>query len=199
MPPLSTIRLSDILTITFTLFAIIDVVGSIPVIISFKQNQPKFNPLSTTAFAGFLMIIFLFVGETILNFIGIDIHSFAMAGALVVFLLGLEMISGHNLFKSEKEIGAAGSLVPLGFPILAGSGTLTTLLSLKASYSIYNVLIAVVINLIVVFFVLRSVDWIEQKLGKAGILVVKKFFGVLIIAMAIKIFKSNFTLDFFSR
>jgi multiple antibiotic resistance protein len=122
-----------------------------------------------------------------------------MAGALVVFLLGLEMISGHNLFKSEKEIGAAGSLVPLGFPILAGSGTLTTLLSLKASYSIYNVLIAVVINLIVVFFVLRSVDWIEQKLGKAGILVVKKFFGVLIIAMAIKIFKSNFTLDFFSR
>jgi multiple antibiotic resistance protein len=164
MPPLSSIRINDIITISFTLFAIIDVIGSVPVVISFKQQHPNFNPFSVTAFAG----------------------------ALVVFILGLELISGHSFFKSEKDVGSAGSLVPLGFPILAGSGTLTTLLSLKAIYSIYNIVLAVLINLIVVFIVLRSVDWIERKLGKAGILVMKKFFGVILIAIAIKMFKANF-------
>jgi multiple antibiotic resistance protein len=192
MPPLSSIRINDIITISFTLFAIIDVIGSVPVVISFKQQHPNFNPFSVTAFAGLLMLLFLFVGEQLLNIIGLDIKSFAMAGALVVFILGLELISGHSFFKSEKDVGSAGSLVPLGFPILAGSGTLTTLLSLKAIYSIYNIVLAVLINLIVVFIVLRSVDWIEKKLGKAGILVMKKFFGVILIAIAIKMFKANF-------
>ncbi len=192
MPPLSTIRIDEIITISFTLFAIIDVIGSVPVVISFKQQHPNFNPLTVTAFAGLLMLVFLFVGENLLNIIGVDIKSFALAGALVVFILGLELISGHSFFKSEKDVGAAGSLVPLGFPILAGSGTLTTLLSLKATFNIYNIIAAVFINLIVVYIVLRSVDWIEQKLGKAGILVLKKFFGVILIAIAIKMFKSNF-------
>jgi multiple antibiotic resistance protein len=192
MPSFSEIRINDILTITFTLFAIIDVIGSVPVVISFKQNNPSFKPLGTTIFAGILMIIFLFIGEPLLGIIGVDIRSFAMAGSLVVFILGLELISGHNFFKSEKDMGSAGSLVPLGFPILAGSGTLTTLLSLKAVYSIYNILIAVIINLLIVYIVLRSVDFIEKTLGKSGILVLKKFFGVILIAIAIKIFESNF-------
>ncbi len=191
-PPLSGIRINDILTITFTLFAIIDVVGSVPIVINIKKQHPEFNPMGTTVFAGALMIIFLFVGEQLLNIIGIDLHSFALAGSFVVFILGLELISGRNFFKSEKDVGAAGSLVPLAFPVLAGSGTLTTILSLKAVYSIYNIIIAIVINLLVMFIVLKSVDWIERKLGKAGILVLKKFFGVILIAIAIKIFESNF-------
>lgn len=192
MPPLSGIKINDILTITFTLFAIIDVIGSVPIVINIKKQHPEFNPVGTTIFAGALMVIFLFVGEQLLNIIGIDLHSFALAGSFVVFILGLELISGRNFFKSEKDVGSAGSLVPLAFPVLAGSGTLTTILSLKAVYSIYNIIIAIIINLIVMFIVLKSVDWIERKLGKAGILVLKKFFGVILIAIAIKIFESNF-------
>ncbi len=192
MPPLSGIKINDILTITFTLFAIIDVVGSVPIVINIKKQHPEFNPMGTTVFAGTLMIIFLFIGEQLLNIIGIDLRSFALAGSFVVFILGLELISGRNFFKSEKDVGSAGSLVPLAFPVLAGSGTLTTILSLKAVYNIYNIIIAILINLIVMFIVLKSVDWIERKLGKAGILVLKKFFGVILIAIAIKIFESNF-------
>ena len=192
MPPLSGIKLNDILTITFTLFAIIDVIGSVPIVINIKKQHPEFNPVGTTIFAGALMLIFLFIGEQLLNIIGIDLHSFALAGSFVVFILGLELISGRNFFKSEKDVGSAGSLVPLAFPVLAGSGTLTTILSLKAVYSIYNIILAILINLIVMFIVLKSVDWIEKKLGKAGILVLKKFFGVILIAIAIKIFETNF-------
>ncbi len=192
MPPLSGIRINDILTITFTLFAIIDVIGSVPIVINIKKQHPEFNPVGTTVFAGSLMLIFLFIGEQLLNIIGIDLHSFALAGSFVVFILGLELISGRNFFKSEKDMGSVGSLVPLAFPVLAGSGTLTTILSLKAVYNIYNIIIAIFINLVVMFIVLKSVDWIERKLGKAGILVLKKFFGVILIAIAIKIFESNF-------
>ncbi len=190
------IEISAVITITFTLFAIIDVVGSVPLVIAFKQQHPAFNPLSTTAFAGALMLIFLFIGERLLHIIGVDLRSFAMAGSLVVFILGIELISGRNFFKSEKDMGSAGSWVPLGFPILAGSGTLTTILSLKAVYSYYEIMIAILLNLIVVYIVLRSVDLIERVLGKAGILVIKKFFGVILIAIAIKIFESNFLQTF---
>jgi multiple antibiotic resistance protein len=193
MPPISAIKINDIITITFTLFAIIDVIGSVPIVINIKKQHPEFNPVGTTLFAGFLMLLFLFVGEDLLGVIGVDLKSFAMAGSFVVFILGLELISGRNFFKSEKDAGSVGSLVPLAFPVLAGSGTLTTILSLKAVYNIYNIIIAILINLIIMFLVLKSVDWIERKLGKAGILVLKKFFGVILIAIAIKIFKANFS------
>ena len=192
LPSIVGIKINDIITITFTLFAIIDVVGSVPIVINIKKQHPEFKPAGTTLFAGSLMILFLFVGEQLLDIIGVDLRSFAMAGSFVVFLLGLELISGRNFFKSEKDAGSAGSLVPLAFPVLAGSGTLTTILSLKAVYNVYNILIAIIINLIIMFLVLKSVDWIEKKLGKAGILVLKKFFGVILIAIAIKIFESNF-------
>jgi multiple antibiotic resistance protein len=192
IPSIEGIKLNDIITISFTLFAIIDVVGSVPIVINIKKQHPEFNPFGTTIFAGILMIIFLLVGEQLLDIIGVDLRSFAMAGSFVVFLLGLELISGRNFFKSEKDTGSAGSLVPLAFPVLAGSGTLTSILSLKAVYNMYNILIAIAINLVIMFLVLKSVDWIEQKLGKAGILVLKKFFGVILIAIAIKIFESNF-------
>ena len=192
LPPIAGIKINDILTITFTLFAIIDVVGSVPIVINIKKQHPEFNPVGTTAFAGILMILFLFVGEQLLDIIGVDLHSFALAGSFVVFILGLELISGRNFFKSEKDVGSAGSLVPLAFPVLAGSGTLTTILSLKAVYNPYNIIIAILINLLIMFVVLKSVDWIERKLGKAGILVLKKFFGVILIAIAIKIFEANF-------
>ena len=154
MPPLSGIRINDILTITFTLFAIIDVIGSVPIVINIKKQHPEFNPVGTTVFAGSLMLIFLFIGEQLLNIIGIDLHSFALAGSFVVFILGLELISGRNFFKSEKDMGSVGSLVPLAFPVLAGSGTLTTILSLKAVYNIYNIIIAINIlfNILNIYF-----------------------------------------------
>ncbi len=185
------IKLSDIITITFTLFAIIDVVGSIPAIISVKGNMKEFKPLNSTLFAGALMIVFLFLGNSILSFIGLDVNSFAIAGSIVIFIIGLEMILGINIFRTNPDAGKAGSLVPIAFPLLAGSGTLTSLISLRAVYSIYNILIAVVINLVLMYLVLRSVDWIERKVGKGGLETMKKFFGVVLLAIAVKIFRDN--------
>ncbi|HET8963456.1 MAG TPA: MarC family protein [Chitinophagales bacterium] len=183
--------INDIVTITFTLFAIIDVIGSLPAIINVKSKISDFKPLSTTLFTGFLMIAFLLAGNTFLNLIGIDVSSFAVAGSIVIFIIGIEMILGINLFKTSPEAQKAGSLVPIGFPLLAGSGTLTSLISLRAIYSIYNILIGVAINLILIYIVLRSTGWIERKIGPAGLEVIKKFFGVILIAIAVKIFRTN--------
>lgn len=183
---------SDIITVTFTLFAIIDVVGSVPAIISIKSKMDAFRPLHTVLFAGFLMIAFLFSGESFLRIIGVDVGSFAVAGSIVIFILGLEMILGWHIFKANPDTTKTGSFVPIGFPLLAGSGTLTSLISLRAVYSVYTILIAIGINLLLVFVVLHSTNWIEKKLGKGGLEALKKFFGVICIAIAVKIFKENF-------
>ncbi len=180
---------SQIVTISFTLFAIIDILGSIPVIISLKKKMGDISAFRATAVSGALMLMFFFVGEEMLNYMGLDIHSFAIAGSIVIFILGLEMVLGHDLFKSEE--GRSGNVVPIAFPIIAGSGTLTTVMSLKADYSSTNILIAILINLVFVFIILRSISFIERILGPSGISVIRKFFGVILLAIAVKIFRSN--------
>lgn len=179
-----------ILTVTFTLFAVIDIVGSLPVIIGIKQHHKNFSPLIATSAAGALMIFFLFMGETFLRLVGIDVRSFALAGSIVIFILAMEMILGINLFKTNSDEAHSGNFVPVAFPLIAGSGTLTTILSLRSVYSVTDILTGILINLAIVFIVLYSMNWIEKRLGKTGLGAIKKFFGVILLAIAIKIFST---------
>jgi len=181
---------SEIVTLTFTLFAVIDVLGSIPVILSLRKRMGEINAWLATLVSGALMLAFFFIGEQMLNFMGLDIHSFAIAGSIVIFILGLEMVLGWEFFKSENDL-KTGAVVPIAFPIIAGSGTLTTIMSLKAEYSPYNILIAILINLVFIYLTLRSMDLLERLLGPSGISVVRKFFGVILLAIAVKIFRAN--------
>ncbi len=179
---------SDIITITFTLFAVIDVIGSLPVVLGLKKNKVEIKPAVVTLFAGSLMLLFLFMGERLLNFMGVDVQSFAVAGSIVIFILGIELVLGINLFQADPDLGSSGSIVPLGFPIIAGSGTLTTIISLRSIYNIPNILVGILINLIIVYVTLRSIDFLERKIGKAALAALKKFFGVLLLAISVKIF-----------
>jgi multiple antibiotic resistance protein len=177
-------------TVTFTLFAIIDIIGSVPVLISLKSKMGGINEVKATLISGALMILFLFTGEPLLNLLGLDVRSFAVGGSIVIFILGLEMVLGLEFFKSEKDVRAA-TVVPIAFPLIAGSGTLTTIISLKANYTQTIVLIAILLNLIIVFIVLKSLTLIERALGPAGLIAIRKFFGVVLLAIAVKIFASN--------
>lgn len=190
MSILQQIDFSQIVTLTFTLFAVIDVLGSIPVILSLKKKMGDINAWQATLVSGALMLAFFFVGEQMLNFMGLDVHSFAIAGSIVIFILGLEMVLGIEFFRSEQDL-KSGAVVPVAFPIIAGSGTLTTIMSLKASYFSLNILIAIVLNLIFVFLILRSINFMERLLGPSGIMIVRKFFGVILLAIAVKMFKGN--------
>ena len=185
-----TINPKDLLTVTFTLFAIIDIVGSIPILISLKQKMGGLNEFKATIVSGILMILFLFLGEAFLNILGLDVGSFAVGGSIVIFILGLEMVLGVEFFKSEKDIKAA-TVVPIAFPLIAGSGTLTTVMSLKANYGETTLLIAILVNLIIVYLVLKSLGHIAKLLGPAGLIAVRKFFGVILLAIAVKIFATN--------
>jgi multiple antibiotic resistance protein len=179
-----------LVTVTFTLFAIIDIIGSVPVLISLKSKMGGINEVKATLISGALMILFLFTGEPLLNLLGLDVRSFAVGGSIVIFILGLEMVLGLEFFKSEKDVRAA-TVVPIAFPLIAGSGTLTTIISLKANYTETIVLVAILFNLIIVFIVLKSLTLIERALGPAGLIAIRKFFGVVLLAIAVKIFASN--------
>lgn len=181
---------SELLTVTFTLFAVIDIIGSIPLLISLKSKMEKFNATQATFISGAFMVVFLLVGEELLKILGLDIRSFAVGGSIVIFLLGLEMVLGHEIFKGDKD-GAYGTVVPIAFPLIAGSGTLTTIMSLKANYHEWYITFAILINLLIIFLVLKSLGRIERFLGKAGLIAVRKFFGVILLAIAVKIFSSN--------
>jgi multiple antibiotic resistance protein len=181
---------NELLTVTFTLFAVIDIVGSIPLLLSLKKKMGGIQELKATLISGGLMILFLFIGEPFLHVLGLETHSFAVAGSIVIFILGLEMILGIEFFKSEKE-AKSSMVVPIAFPLIAGSGTLTTIISLKANYTESLLLIAILINLIIVYIVLKSLDLIERILGPGGMVAIRKFFGVILLAIAIKIFSSN--------
>ena len=183
--------ISQIITVTFTLFAVIDVLGSLPVLISIKKKVGDINALLATAVSGGLMLLFFFIGGQMLEFMGLDIKSFAIAGSIVIFILGLEMILGLEFFKPDKEGSGSSTLVPVAFPLIAGSGTLTTVMSLKAAYEYYNIFIAILINLVIIYITLRSVNFLERILGPSGIAVVRKFFGVILLAIAVKIFRNN--------
>jgi multiple antibiotic resistance protein len=193
MDSLETIMISQIVTVSFTLFAIIDVLGSIPVLLSLKKSMGEINAIQATLVSGALMVLFFLVGEQVLRFMGLDISSFAIAGSIVIFILAIEMVLGHDLFKAEKDL-KTGSIVPIAFPLIAGSGTLTTIISLKSTYNQYNILIGILINLVIVFICLRSINFIGKFLGPSGIAVVRKFFGVILLAVAVKIFKDNIRL-----
>ncbi len=188
-------EIQEFLTLTFTLFAVIDIVGAVPMLISIKQKTGGINEWRVTLISGGLMVLFFFIGKPFLNLLGVDIKSFAVAGSIVIFILGLEMVLGIEFFKPEK--GAASStVVPIAFPLIAGSGTLTTIMSLKATFeradkNEYMILIAILLNLIVIYLVLRSLNLIERVLGKAGLLAVRKFFGVVLLAIAVKVFATN--------
>ena len=183
-------NISELVTVSFTLFAVIDIVGSIPLLISIKTKSGAIQEFKATLISGALMILFLFAGKPFLNMLGVDIRSFAVGGSIVLFLLGLEMVIGHEIFKSEKD-APSGTVVPIAFPLIAGSGTLTTIMSLKANFDETIILAAIIINLFVIYIVLKSLKWIERMLGKAGLLAVRKFFGVILLAIAVKIFGSN--------
>lgn len=181
---------SELLTVTFTLFAVIDIIGSVPILISLKEKMGGIRELRATLISGALMVGFLFVGEAFLKVLGLDVKSFAVGGSIVIFILGLEMVLGLEFFKSESNMKAA-TVVPIAFPLIAGSGTLTTIMSLKANYGETSLLIAILANLIIVFVVLKSLGAIARMLGPAGLIAVRKFFGVILLAIAVKIFAFN--------
>jgi multiple antibiotic resistance protein len=188
-------NLEELLTVTFTLFAVIDIIGSVPMLISLKEKLGGINAWKATLISGALMVMFFFIGKPFLKVLGVDIKSFAVAGSIVIFLLGLEMVLGIEFFKSEKD-AKAGTVVPIAFPLIAGSGTLTTIMSLKATYERTDkneliILLAILLNLMIIYVVLRSLNWIEKILGKAGLIAVRKFFGVILLAIAVKIFTAN--------
>ncbi len=191
MADFANISSKETLTITFTLFAVIDILGSIPILISLKEKMGGvIRSAQATIASGAFMVLFLFVGQPFLNLLGLDVHSFAVAGSIVIFIIGLEMILGLDFFKQDNN-PKSGSVVPIAFPLIAGSGTLTTVMSLKANYHDINILFGILINCIIIFVVLKSLRWIERALGPNGLIVVRKFFGVILLAIAVKIFGTN--------
>ncbi|WP_185965627.1 MarC family protein [Flavobacterium zepuense] len=179
----------DIFTVSMVLFAVIDIVGSVPIIVDLRNKLGHIQSEKASLVAMLIMIVFLFVGEEILKLIGIDASSFAVAGSFVLFFLALEMILGIRLYKEDNP--STASIVPIAFPLIAGAGTMTTLLSLRAEYEKINIIIAIVINVIVVYAVLKSSAKIEKILGNNGLGVIRKVFGVILLAIAVKLFASN--------
>ncbi|HQW92014.1 MAG: MarC family protein [Chitinophagaceae bacterium] len=186
------ISLNEIITVSITLFAVIDMVGNIPVLASLRAKMGgEIRSVQATLASGAFMILFLFLGQELLKVLGLNVQSFAVAGSIVIFIIGLEMVLGHDFFKSDGN-PKSGSVVPIAFPLIAGSGTLTTIMSLKANYFDVNIFIGILINCVVIFIILKSLKWVERMLGPNGMTVVRKFFGVILLAIAVKIFGSNF-------
>jgi multiple antibiotic resistance protein len=183
------IKLVNIVTVFMVLFAVIDITGSIPVIIRLKNLTGNVAPLKTTLIAFALLLLFLFIGEPLLNLFGVDISSFAIAGSFVLFILGMELVIGIEIFRYENTKGT--TIVPVAFPLIAGAGSMTTLISLRAAYNLYEILIALILNMIFVYFVLRATSFFERVIGEAGIQILKKVFGFILLAIAIRLFLSS--------
>lgn len=181
----------EILTTFMVLFAVIDIVGNIPIIIDLRKKAGHIQSGKASIIAGVIMIVFLFLGESILTLIGIDVHSFAVAGAFILFFIALEMILGITLYKQEDGVAMNASVFPLAFPLIAGPGSLTTLLSLKSEFHTGNIIIAIIINVIVIFVVLKTSSRIGRIIGQNGINIIRKVFGVVLLAIAVKLFTSN--------
>jgi multiple antibiotic resistance protein len=180
----------EIATISMILFAVIDIIGSIPVIIELRIRVGQIHSEKATLVAGGIMILFLFLGESILKLIGIDVNSFAIAGSFIIFILALEMILGIKVYKDESP--STASIVPIAFPLIAGAGTLTTLLSLRAEFKhVENIIAGILLNLVFVYLVLKNTQRIEKVLGAGGISVLRKVFGVILLALAVKLFRTN--------
>jgi multiple antibiotic resistance protein len=183
------IDLKEIATVTMVLFAVIDVVGSVPVIINLRQTTGELQSGKASLVSLAIMVVFLFAGESILQLIGLTVNDFAIAGSLVIFFIALEMILGIRLYK--EEVTSTASVVPLAFPLIAGTGTLTTLLSMRAQYHTVSLLIGIVINVVIVYLVLKNVKHLERILGVGGVAILRKVFGIILLAIAVKIFRTN--------
>ncbi|RLD27105.1 MAG: MarC family protein [Bacteroidetes bacterium] len=186
------INFTEIAAAGMILFAVIDIIGSIPLIVEIKRKAGELHPVKATAVSFVIMIAFLFLGVKLINLIGIDVNSFAVAGSFVLFFLALEMILGIQLFKEDEHTPkSTASIVPLAFPIIAGAGSMTTIISLKAEYESVNIAIAILLNMVLVFAVLKSTNKIEKILGPGGIAILRKVFGIVLLAIAVKLFTSN--------
>ena len=177
----------EILKVSMVLFAVIDIIGSIPAILNLKANAGNIQPFKASWVSFVIMVVFLFIGQSILEIIGITVGDFAIAGSIVLFFIALEMILGVTIYRDQ--VSSTASIVPLAFPLIAGTGTLTTLLSIRAEYSMSSILIAIVLNVILVYFVLKYLNLFEKLLGPGGIAIVKKIFGIIVLALAIKLFR----------
>lgn len=185
-------NITAILSVSLILFSVIDIIGSLPILINMKKEGVQINPSVATSFAAVIMIAFLFFGAAILGIFGIEVSSFAMAGALIIFFIGLEMILGIRIFRDHHDDGGSGSVVPIAFPLLAGAGTLTTIISLKSEYDNISIIAGIVVNLVFIYFILRSTDWLSNKISPQVISTLRKVFGIILIAIAIQMFKENF-------
>jgi len=183
--------LKEIFSVSLILFSVIDIIGSVPFIILIKKREGRIYAEKATLISAVLMVGFLYLGLSILKLFGLDVASFAVAGAIVIFIVAMEMILGITLIKDDPDSKGTGSIVPLAFPLIAGAGTLTTILSLRAVYAEVNVLIGILLNLVLVYIVLRSASWLERVLGNSGFAVLRRVFGVILLAIAVKIFKTN--------
>lgn len=181
---------NDVLTITMTLFAVIDIPGSIPIVMDLRKKFGKIESFKATLISFCIMMLFLFFGESALGFLGLDVASFSIAGGLILFFMGLELVLGLTFFKSEPD-EKGSSIVPLAFPLIAGPGSLTTIISFNSLYSTWSILVGIILNLVVVYCTLKSVDWLSKKLGNSGLMVLRKIFGIICIAIAIKMIKTN--------
>ena len=181
--------LKEILTASMVLFAVIDIVGSIPIIISLREKAGHIQSEKASIVSALIMIAFLFIGEQILSLIGLDVNSFSVAGSLIILFMALEMILGITLFKEEPP--EVASVVPLAFPIIAGAGTMTSLLSLRAEYEMINIIAAIVINILIVYIILKTSGRLQKILGKTGISIIRKVFGIILLAIAVKLFATN--------
>jgi len=186
------IAIQEIFRASMVLFAVIDVLGAIPLIINIKKKAGSIRPLRASLVALMIMVLFLFLGESILSLFHVSVNEFAVAGSFILFIMALEMILGVKLFKDDGHQSAkVASVVPLAFPILAGAGTMTSLVALRAEYHEVNILIAIIINIVVVYVVLRLTKKLEKLLGPNGIAIVQKIFGIILLSIAIKLFSSN--------
>lgn len=188
--------LTEIISATMVLFAVIDIIGSIPIILDIKKKAGEVHPEKATLVAMVIMFAFLFVGERIITFIGIDVNSFAVAGSFVLFALAMEMILGVRLFKDDGSPPKVASIVPLAFPIIAGAGSMTSILSLRAEYDVVNIAVAILLNIILVYVTLKLTGRLERFFGEGGIAILRKVFGIVLLAIAIKLFSSNIKLLF---
>lgn len=186
------VNLKEILSVTLILFSVIDIIGSIPFIILIRRREGRIYAEKATLIAAVLMIVFLYLGQSILKLFGLDVASFAVAGSIVMFIIAMEMILGITLIKDDPNAKGTGSVVPIAFPLIAGAGTLTTILSIRAVYAEVNILIGIVLNLVIVYIVLRWSNWLERVIGESGFAVLRRVFGVVLLAIAVKIFKSNY-------
>lgn len=185
------LSLKEIFTAFMVLFAVIDIIGNIPIVIDLRKKVGHIQSEKASIIAGVIMILFLFLGKTILSLIGIGVNSFAVAGAFILFFIALEMILGITLYKQDEHTAMTASIFPLAFPLIAGPGSLTTLLSLRAEYRIENIIVAVVLNVLIIFIVLKTSARIERAIGQNGINIIRKVFGVILLAIAVKLFAHN--------